>query len=856
MNEKELQAYIERINKKLKYYYGDTYKRMLNLPEVQKAIKKGAEDFKFSNYTTHKVDKIVAELTQIINTNLQKGIANAWSYGIDNTTNHLSNAFGRLNEDYKTEIDKTVLQATKDIRNKTKESYRIATEKKGGLNISERVWNYNDQIKKEMEIAIQNGIKQGKSADDIARNMQKYLNNPNALFRRVRNKETGELKLSKAAKEYHPGQGVYRSAYKNAMRLITTEVNAAYREAEWASYQNNPLIKGYEIRLSNNHTILRNGKRVPFYDICDELQGIYPKKFRWTGWHPHCYSSDTEVMTDNGWKLFKDVEKKDLIFSLNPDTKYPEFVKWVNFIEYYYNGKMIQFKNKSLDLLVTPDHSMIYLNKSNGMIMDNKLAFDYKSTNGALYRSSEYNKKDIYSIVIGEHIIKFDLFCEFMGYWLADGYTVSTRENVFGITQTKSYDLKTYAKIVELSKKLPFKFNCEKERISYRDKDMYNYLSEFGKTFDKYIPESIKNASQRQIKIFLDAFICCDGMVRKPREFIGNHGHRFISEKDERVYFTSSQRLASDLGELLVKIGKRPSYLIVSKKGTESVFKNGTYKTNADCYRISECNGKTASVFNKMFIDYSDFVYDLELEKNHILYVRRNGKCVWGSNCRCIMIPILLTEEEFASRVKARKEGTLDEWKADEIKDMPDNYKKYVDENKARFGKLKNKPSWLLDDKQGQKDVNFYTKEGSGKMNSYLRGIRSTIDDETKTKISNISNYLNNAEKYKGTTYRGITLTEAQFQEYLSLKKGNMYIDKGFVSTTKSEGIINRFLGSSQYQAKFIIHSKNGVDIAPISDNKTEQEILFNKETKFIVNKIKVNKKGYAKSIIIELLEP
>ena len=83
---------------------------------------------------------------------------------------------------------------------------------------------------------------------------------------------------------------------------------------------------------------------MPFYDICDELQGIYPKTFKWTGWHPHCYSSDTEVMTDNGWKLFKDVEKKDLIFSLNPDTKYPEFVKWVNFIEYYYNGKMIQFK--------------------------------------------------------------------------------------------------------------------------------------------------------------------------------------------------------------------------------------------------------------------------------------------------------------------------------------------------------------------------------------------------------------------------------------------------------------------------------------------------------------------------------
>ena len=39
--------------------------------------------------------------------------------------------------------------------------------------------------------------------------------------------------------------------------------------------------------LSNNH----NCKGIPagaFYDICDELQGRYPKDFKFTGWHPHC----------------------------------------------------------------------------------------------------------------------------------------------------------------------------------------------------------------------------------------------------------------------------------------------------------------------------------------------------------------------------------------------------------------------------------------------------------------------------------------------------------------------------------------------------------------------------------------
>ena len=288
MSEKELQQYLIRLSKQLERLYGSAYKRILLLPEVKKAIENGVVDYKLTGSAERQADKIINEITKTINSTLQKGIANSWIYGINNTTTHLNNAFGRLNDEYKTEIDKDVFQATKDIRNKTKESYRIVNEKKGGLTLSKRVWNYNSLIKEEIEAIIQKGILNGLSADNIANSVKKYLNNPTELYAPSLNKETGELELSKAARDYHPGQGVYRSAYKNAMRLITTEVNAAYREAEWASYQNNPLIKGFRIELSNNHTILRNGKRVPFYDICDELQGIYPKTFKWTMWHPQC----------------------------------------------------------------------------------------------------------------------------------------------------------------------------------------------------------------------------------------------------------------------------------------------------------------------------------------------------------------------------------------------------------------------------------------------------------------------------------------------------------------------------------------------------------------------------------------
>lgn len=117
------------------------------------------------------------------------------------------------------------------------------------------------------------------------------MNNPNTLFRRVKNKETGNLELSEAAKKYHPGRGVYRSAYKNALRLAITETNAAYRRATWESIQNNPLVTGYEICLSNRHTTTIKGKEVRLHDICDDLAGFYPKTFLWTGWHPQCRCS-------------------------------------------------------------------------------------------------------------------------------------------------------------------------------------------------------------------------------------------------------------------------------------------------------------------------------------------------------------------------------------------------------------------------------------------------------------------------------------------------------------------------------------------------------------------------------------
>lgn len=155
--------------------------------------------------------------------------------------------------------------------------------------LSKRVWAICEQFGKEMELAIDTALLNGTSAANLSREVRGLLREPHKLFRRVRD-ERGELHLSKAAQAYKPGQGVYRSSFKNAMRLAATEINISYRSSDYERWNSLSFIHEIDIDLSNNH---------PVYDICDELKGRYPKDFKFVGWHPHCRCIATPVLPDH-----------------------------------------------------------------------------------------------------------------------------------------------------------------------------------------------------------------------------------------------------------------------------------------------------------------------------------------------------------------------------------------------------------------------------------------------------------------------------------------------------------------------------------------------------------------------------
>lgn len=296
------------------------------------------KEFHFEDFPALKkeMEALMQDLGSSLQANIEDGDQESWT--LSNTKNDamVDSIIGTKH------LPKKVVQAWKHPHLEALNAF--IARKEAGMNLSRRVWNLTQQFKSEMELALEMGMGEGKSAAALSRDIRKYLVEPNKLFKRVRDK-SGALRLSKAAAAYHPGQGVYRSSYKNALRMTATENNIAYRTADHNRWQALPFVIGIEIHISNNH---------PTEDICDLFDGKrFPKDFKFTGWHPWCRCYAVSVLASqeemdayttalmNGedvsnWKFTGQVEKmpkefnkwmKDNQARIENATSMPYFIK-------------------------------------------------------------------------------------------------------------------------------------------------------------------------------------------------------------------------------------------------------------------------------------------------------------------------------------------------------------------------------------------------------------------------------------------------------------------------------------------------------------------------------------------------
>lgn len=324
-------------------------------------------DFSFSSYpgVEKKIDGLLNGFVVQMTDNINEGISESWDNG-----NAMNDALVSEMVSGARGMGAHIPRNTVNMW--TQRNYDALAEfmmrKVNGMGLSGRIWDLTKQLKDELELALEVGIGDGKSAASLSRDVRGSLREPKRLFRRVRDKETGELRLSKAAAAYHPGRGKYRSSHKNAMRMTATETNMAYRTADYERRKQIPFILGIEINLSDNH---------PDEDICDSLKGIYPKDFKFTGWHPwcRCYTTSLLPSYEDMLKYMEDGTIPDGVIKDLPDN----FNDWV----------------KENEERIANAKSLPYFLKDNGVMKEGK--WEYGKPNEKL-SGTEAKKIETYGI--------------------------------------------------------------------------------------------------------------------------------------------------------------------------------------------------------------------------------------------------------------------------------------------------------------------------------------------------------------------------------------------------------------------------------------------------------------------------
>lgn len=240
--------------------------------------------FTFDDYPKVKsaMQTIVAGLTKKVQTVVETGSRKQWLFSCKKNDAFINAIFNT------SKLKKSDLKKMMDKRLDALAAFQ--KRKVAGMTLSQRVFKYTEQFREQIEHAIDVGLGEGRSAQELSRDVRQNLKDPNRLFRRVRDKR-GNLVLSKAAQAFHPGQGVYRSSYKNAMRLTRSEINMAYRESDYQRWQALDFVVGIEIMRSNHEPLCK-------CSTCEKLVGRYPKTFKFVGWHPQCMCFAIPIMED------------------------------------------------------------------------------------------------------------------------------------------------------------------------------------------------------------------------------------------------------------------------------------------------------------------------------------------------------------------------------------------------------------------------------------------------------------------------------------------------------------------------------------------------------------------------------
>ena len=379
---------------------------------------------------------------------------------------------------------------------------------------------------------------------------------------------------------------------------------------------------------------------------------------------PPCYSEDTEILTRDGWKLFRDLKRTEEVATRSEDGVF-EWQQPTAYVDYPYAGPMVQFRGRSVDCLVTPDHRMLTTVGPDGWSEANRVRnakgqfcghgdgkdgiqrewitpaqrlLERKQagtgTDDRLVANSVWCGRELHKVVFTTTGQSFawadaaepvnaaygpairvdvrdrpvemtgDQFAAFMGIYLSEGGLVhdsSKYDYKFTVSQTENG--KGLAEYESMLQSLFGSVRCGKAGWTIYRKALWRYLHQFGYAKDKFAPPELLEMSRRQLEIFWRYYWLGDG-----------HEERHQSGTVQDVVATSSRRLADDFQEIVQKLG----------------YSTSVRPAGDGCYRL-RVRTTAHPEYNADEVGYSGRVYCVTVP-NGIVYVRRNGNPIWSGN--------------------------------------------------------------------------------------------------------------------------------------------------------------------------------------------------------------------------------
>lgn len=345
-----------------------------------------------------------------------------------------------------------------------------------------------------------------------------------------------------------------------------------------------------------------------------------------------CHDDQTEVLTQNGWKLFKDITKEDLLASVNPEDGTMIFEHPKEIFEYEYSGEMIRGKHSALDFKVTPNHNMLIRKYDPNKVQYNKFKFvkaDQLPKHSGLMNSFVFNNSKSDTAVIlkeycgkPEKLIKMEIWVQFIAIFLANGQ-MKMKSNrgksykVLTINAGKNKLIKKYYSNILNDMGINYSL-YDTHHFHITDDRIWDKLESYGLLgLDRksiIVPSFIFKLDAKYINSFIEAF------------YIGTG--RYISSNNKGIKFrTKSEKMAEQLQILMLMTGS-----------FSTIYCNQSTKQGVDdksSYVIYQWKGKGQCIDTNLNIyreHYEGKVYCAEVPTYHTLITRRNGKILLSGN--------------------------------------------------------------------------------------------------------------------------------------------------------------------------------------------------------------------------------